>query len=100
MQTVDQAHTAVPDTTGSSNRCLTNIAGSKRKLVICCDGTWNNSDISNLPLTNVARMTRCIKPFDHNGVPQIVYYQSGIGTGTSKISNVREGATGRGESKA
>jgi uncharacterized protein (DUF2235 family) len=68
----------------------------KKKLIVCCDGTWNDSDSPELPLTNVARIARCITELHENGSAQIVYYQSGVGTGRSKIGNVVEGATGIG----
>jgi hypothetical protein len=67
----------------------------KKKLIVCCDGTMN-SDIKGQPITNVARFARCVMPTDREGVPQVVLYQKGIGTGTSKWANTIEGATGRG----
>jgi hypothetical protein len=69
---------------------------NRRKIVACCDGTWNSEKFA-APLTNVSRIARCILPYYVQGVPQIVYYQDGVGTGTSKASNIVEGATGRGE---
>jgi uncharacterized protein (DUF2235 family) len=62
-----------------------------KRLVVCCDGTWFASDkgTQNLP-SNVARIGRLIategtsqtnEPGKTVRVPQIVYYQSGVGTG-------------------
>lgn len=71
---------------------------TRRKIIACCDGTWNSEKFAT-PLTNVSRISRCILPYDQDGVPQIVYYQDGVGTGTSKASkpaNVFEGMTGAG----
>ena len=66
----------------------------RKRLVVCCDGTWFASDKGgkNLP-SNVARIGRLIasegsgetfstgQPSKIVQVPQIVYYQSGVGTG-------------------
>lgn len=47
-------------------------------------------------LTNVSRLSRCIQDVADDGVAQIVYYHAGIGSGTSRLSNSIDGATGRG----
>lgn len=87
----------------------TNIHGCpKKRLIICCDGTWQDADSTDTTPSNVARIVRSIPPVgvDYtNGhakpISQVVYYQNGIGTGGaglyqklvgSKIS----GATGEG----
>src|ERR1700674_3097059 len=56
------------------------ITPPKRKLVVCCDGTW---DIPNQPgaPTNVVKMVRAILPTDNAGTSQIVHYHPGVGTG-------------------
>ena len=54
-----------------------------KRLIACCDGTWNNSD-TGVGFTNVARLGWAIEPNDGRGcepIPQIVYYHSGVGTG-------------------
>lgn len=66
-----------------------------KRIIVCCDGTWNNETFPT-PLTNVSLLSRCILPFSGEGIPQVVLYQPGIGTGTSKLGNAVEGATGRG----
>ena len=60
--------------------------GNKR-LIICCDGTWNEPDekVDDNPAdetepTNVLKVVRGIKPVDSKGVPQVVYYDTGVGT--------------------
>ncbi|KAL9046519.1 MAG: hypothetical protein Q9214_000660, partial [Letrouitia sp. 1 TL-2023] len=68
----------------------------KKRLVICCDGTWNNSLAKDDDLTNVSRLSRSIVDIGEDGTLQIVYYHFGIGNGTLKIGNVIDGATGRG----
>ncbi len=48
-----------------------------KRLVVCCDGTWNQ--LTCYP-TNVVKVAQTICPFDANNVPQVVYYQEGLGT--------------------
>jgi len=51
-----------------------------RKLIVCCDGTWNQRDSAKAP-TNVAKMARAISPVDAQGISQLIYYHPGVGTG-------------------
>ena len=67
----------------------------KKRLVVCCDGTWQASNHGNRAIpSNVAKINRSIKPFGfvepydkdqpdkvRQTVPQIVYYDAGVGTG-------------------
>ncbi len=60
--------------------------GNKR-LVICCDGTWNEPDQSvdgnaadETEPTNVLKVVRGLAPVDGNQVPQVVFYDTGVGT--------------------
>lgn len=75
-----------------------------RRLVICCDGTWQSSVSSktNIP-SNVTKLCRLIaRVGSDNKDPskkfhQIVYYDSGIGTGNlSSSERNRQGGTGAG----
>ncbi|KAI1473233.1 uncharacterized protein F4812DRAFT_43286 [Daldinia caldariorum] len=71
----------------------------KKRLFVCCDGTWKDAVNTAAPLTNVARLARCVKAVSFkNGtqILQIVHYQTGIGRGSSTIGRVIDGATGRG----
>ncbi|KAI1297064.1 hypothetical protein F5Y03DRAFT_369932, partial [Xylaria venustula] len=52
----------------------------KKRIFICCDGTWQNAIGTNRPLTNVARFAYSVTPTDDNGITQIIYYASGIGS--------------------
>lgn len=52
----------------------------QKRIFICCDGTWQNAIGTNRPLTNVARFAGSITPTDEDGLLQIVYYASGIGS--------------------
>ncbi|KAH8768850.1 hypothetical protein F5883DRAFT_63357 [Diaporthe sp. PMI_573] len=67
----------------------------KRKLIVCCDGTWKDEREAG-SCSNVSMIARCITPYDRDDTPQIVYYQRGLGTGTSRYANFREGFSGKG----
>ena len=68
------------------------------RIVICADGTWNRPEKNlkeDFP-TNVLRLSRAIKPFGKNDVPQQVFYDWGIGSYYGKVSG---GVTGKGIQK-
>jgi uncharacterized protein (DUF2235 family) len=72
-----------------------------KRLVICCDGTWNDADLGT-NFTNVVRMARAVATHDaRNGkaIPQIVYYHSGVGAGGDLIDRVAGGGLGMGLSR-
>src|SRR5262250_3134028 len=55
-----------------------------KRLVVCCDGTWNTADqaIAGEPCpTNVTKLALSIAPEDSARDRQCVYYHSGAGTG-------------------
>lgn len=59
---------------------------SKKRIIVCCDGTWNepeeateNPDDKSEP-TNVLKLVRAVRPIDTKGVSQVVYYDEGVGT--------------------
>jgi uncharacterized protein (DUF2235 family) len=68
-------------------------AAATRRLIICCDGTWNWPQPDRE--TNVVRLLRAIKPLGHladgRQVTQIVHYHLGVGTG-----NILDRAVGGG----
>jgi hypothetical protein len=78
-----------------------------RRLVICCDGTWNRPDQQRE--TNVVRLLRAIKPEaapppgaivpPGAKVPQIVHYHLGVGTGNF-VDRLVGGAAGVGLSNS
>jgi len=72
----------------------------QKRLVVCCDGTWNDAD-SAAEFTNVVRIARAIKPADSRvapAIPQVVYYHSGVGT-SDALDRVVGGAVGLGLSR-
>lgn len=74
---------------------------SFKRLIICCDGTWNDADEAQ-DFTNVIRMARAILPNDVRGerpIPQIVHYHAGVGTAGGLLDRVVQGAIGLGLSR-
>ncbi|KAH9811309.1 hypothetical protein DFH28DRAFT_1085116 [Melampsora americana] len=72
-----------------------------KRIIVCCDGTWQNGLNANDPrqATNVLRLARSIFPEDRKTfppIPQVVHYQTGLGTTGDPALNVAEGATGLG----
>ncbi|WP_150048495.1 MULTISPECIES: DUF2235 domain-containing protein [Methylomonas] len=49
----------------------------KKKLVVFCDGTWNEPDKNP---TNVAKLFEATLQEDQKGIPQVVHYIQGVGT--------------------
>lgn len=62
----------------------------KKKIAIFCDGTWQS--LRSATATNVVRLSRCVSSADGAGVPQIVYYDEGVGVG-SEVGRVPDLAT-------
>lgn len=74
----------------------------KKRWIICADGTWNNPEQTDKGIsspTNVARLAAAVLPYDKNGVPQTVFYHSGVGTRNGILDHVFGGALGAGLSK-
>ncbi|KAI8963932.1 hypothetical protein F5Y11DRAFT_346006 [Daldinia sp. FL1419] len=80
----------------------------KKRIIVCCDGTWQNSDngyvkpsstnpVPTLQIpSNVTRISRAFKRGCSNGTFQIVYYQSGVGSRAGVVDRVLGGAFGIG----
>lgn len=67
-----------------------------KRLVVCCDGTWNNAD-SQSPETNVALLARSVHATqDTGGIMQVVLYLRGVGTSGLQTEVLIEGAIGLG----
>jgi uncharacterized protein (DUF2235 family) len=62
-----------------------------KRLVICCDGTWQR--LYGDSLTNVALTARAVASRDGTGNPQIVYYSEGVGASLDRLS-LWQGMTG------
>lgn len=72
----------------------------KKRLIVCCDGTWNRADQAKdgkpCP-TNVVKTAYRAAKRDHAdaSVPQVTYYSQGVGTGNS-VDRYTGGAFGHG----
>jgi uncharacterized protein (DUF2235 family) len=55
---------------------MSNILPPKKRLFVCCDGTFNDAIGNDDPLTNVSRISQCIADNNEEGVHQVVYYQA------------------------
>jgi uncharacterized protein (DUF2235 family) len=65
-----------------------------KRLVLCFDGTWNAVATPD-DNTNVVRLANLVTVSDAKGVPQICYYNSGVGSG-GPIDRFIGGAFGAG----
>jgi uncharacterized protein (DUF2235 family) len=67
-----------------------------KRLVVCCDGTWNKPD--NEHVTNVEKIARTVQsdPSASGGDYQLVYYVSGVGAGSYEADRLLGGAFGFG----
>ncbi|KAI9741145.1 MAG: hypothetical protein M1834_002858 [Cirrosporium novae-zelandiae] len=68
----------------------------EKRLILTCDGTWLNTDngIENGQLlnpSNVARIGWAIKDESSDGIPQLVYYQAGVGSEGGFVDRVAGG---------
>ena len=66
-----------------------------KRLVVCCDGTWNTSNQKNP--TNVCKVSASVAERDELGVEQQVCYHEGVGS--SPAERIRGGAFGWGLSR-
>ncbi len=78
-----------------------------KRLVVCCDGTWNRPDqvtsaappgggakVTVSAPTNVAKLALVVRPQDASGMRQCMYYHPGVGT--TRGERLRGGAFGLG----
>ncbi|OAA67401.1 peptidoglycan binding domain containing protein [Cordyceps fumosorosea ARSEF 2679] len=81
--------------------------GAKKRIILCCDGTWFDSDdgfnkasrkneATLQVASNVTRISRCLKRRCSDGTLQIINYESGVGTGSNTLDTLTGGAFGLG----
>jgi uncharacterized protein (DUF2235 family) len=73
------------------------MAVMPKRLIVCCDGTWNTADQTKAGRpnpTNVTKLALSIADKDSAGSRQCVYYHSGVGT--SRWQRLSGGAFGAG----
>ncbi|KAK7690243.1 hypothetical protein QCA50_006898 [Cerrena zonata] len=80
-------------------RPTTPLARPNKRIIICCDGTWQDglSVSQRWKYTNIIRLARAINRSDERTVPptpQIVFYQTGVGTDTFTAMQLLDGAVG------
>lgn len=66
-----------------------------KRLVVCCDGTWNRGDQRHP--TNVAKVCAAVAPVDGSGTVQVPHYVQGVGT--ARWERIRGGVFGMGLSR-
>ena len=71
-----------------------------KRLVVCCDGTWNRPDQLSggvVSPTNVSKLAIGVAKVDSGGTRQLLYYHHGVGT--KRFERIRGGALGLGLSR-
>ncbi len=68
----------------------------RKRLIVCCDGTWNRADADTV--TNIEKIARTIQTDSarSGGVPQQVLYLAGVGTAGYRADRLLGGAFGLG----
>lgn len=87
------------------------MASQGKRLILCLDGTWVNSDQGyNRPTfqqpnatlqvpSNVTRVYRALSRRDYDGNIQVAYYQPGVGTEGNITDMIAGGVFGSGVSE-
>lgn len=70
-----------------------------KRIIVCCDGTWQDGILRKQTwmYSNVLKLARCLNHEDIRydpPIPQIVFYQAGIGSEQNIYSRYVDGATG------
>ncbi|KAG1749947.1 uncharacterized protein EDB91DRAFT_1046998 [Suillus paluster] len=71
----------------------------KKRIIVCCDGTWQDGVIVKecWKHTNILKLSRGLEHVDERSgvpIPQIVYYQCGVGTAQNLYSQYVDGSCG------
>ncbi|MCJ1409057.1 hypothetical protein MMC19_003134 [Ptychographa xylographoides] len=75
-----------------------------KRIIVTCDGTWldadNGLDKGQLTIpSNVTRICRAIKAESSDQIPQLVFYEAGVGSQGGVVTKVVGGASGEGISR-
>ena len=73
-----------------------------KRIAIFCDGTWNTPDENvdgKLCQTNVVKMANALSALSADMIPQLLYYDTGIGSEGNLLNRIFDGATGTGISE-
>lgn len=74
----------------------------RKRWIICTDGTWDapeQVDEGTPSPTNVYKLAAAVLPYDRTGIPQTVFYHTGVGERGGIRDHVWGGALGEGLSK-
>lgn len=66
----------------------------RKRLCILSDGTW--VDFETETPTNIARLSKLISSSGLDDIPQIIFYDPGLGTSASPVDRLTAGAFGKG----
>lgn len=71
----------------------------RKRVIVCCDGTWQDGIVvdARWKYTNILRLSRALNHEDtrtNPATPQVVFYQTGIGSEHNFYSEYIQGATG------
>ncbi|ODQ52423.1 hypothetical protein SAICODRAFT_81792 [Saitoella complicata NRRL Y-17804] len=78
----------------------TTIPLAMKRIIVCCDGTSkddnaNSADDTSAP-SNIVLLSRAISMVSYTAIPQIVYYQPGVGTADAGLlSRLAQSALGK-----
>ena len=70
-----------------------------KRIIICCDGTWQNAIDVKTGASNIERIVETLRPTTKVGrhkVSQITYYSQGLGTADKSFDRLFGGVTGQG----
>ncbi|TQN64282.1 hypothetical protein CSHISOI_10949 [Colletotrichum shisoi] len=75
-----------------------NTRGARKRLIVCCDGTWMDSlgSKGSEPQSNVTRISRVLRRTCQDGTHQIIMYHAGVGSSESKVDKLTGGLFGVG----
>ncbi|KKA26616.1 hypothetical protein TD95_002923 [Thielaviopsis punctulata] len=93
------SHNSDPPSPASASSSASSLhpTFSNKRLILCCDGTWQDSDSTSAAHpTNVTRLSRCFAHRSGSSIQQIVYYQSGVGTSGGLLNRLTGGVFGSG----
>jgi len=73
-----------------------------KRIAVFCDGTWNTPDEmenGKLCQTNVVKMANALSTTSDDGMIQLLYYDTGVGSEGDLVRRIYDGATGTGISE-
>ncbi|CAN8070659.1 unnamed protein product [Agarophyton chilense] len=89
---VAERQVAAPQTTPTTPTIDKNLPS--KRICVFSDGSWNSPDIETL--TNVSYLAQAVQYAGPSGVPQLVFYDQGVGTEGDALDKIKGGAMGVG----